>query len=209
MKWPRPVRYAIIALLCWVGRAAAVTPAQPMPAANSELERLYAEDQSDRQRDPIDWSVVGARDAQRRKRVLELYRAGELQAGEDFFHAAMVLQHGNRPEDFLLCHELCITAIFTHGDEKGGWVKGAKWLAAASEDRFLGSIDRKQRFGTQFKTHNPDPTWHLDRVDDELTDAIRNAWNVPSLAEARKREIEMNKGKAEDKPAQPATPKSG
>jgi hypothetical protein len=196
-----------MSLLCWTGGAAEVVPAQPMPAANAEVERLYSEDQSDRQRDPIDWSVVGKRDSQRRERVLALYRAGELKTGEDFFHAAMVLQHGNRPEDFLLCHELCVTAIFAHGDEKGGWVRGAKWLAAASEDRFLGSIDRKQRFGTQYKTHDPDPTWRLDPVDDDITDAIREAWGVPSLAEAKKREVEMNKGKTEDKPtkAQPPT----
>ena len=172
---------------------------------------MYSEDQSDRQRAPIDWSIVGPRDSQRQKRVMEIYRAGELKAGEDFFHAAMILQHGSQPDDFLLCHELCITAIFVHGDEKGGWIRGAKWLAAASEDRFLGSIGRNQRFGTQFKTHDPDPQWHLDPVDDAITDSIREAWNVPSIAEAKRREIEMNKGSAEVRPNKPPlrTPVSG
>jgi hypothetical protein len=131
---------------------------------------------------------------------MEMYRAGELKAGEDFFHAAMILQHGSRPEDFLLCHELCITAIFVHGDQKGGWIRRAKWLAAASEDRFLGSIGRNQRFGTQYKTHDPDPQWRLDPVDDDLTDWIREAWSVPPIVEAKRREIEMNKGRTEVRP---------
>jgi hypothetical protein len=192
-------RWMMILLLCMACRGADVSSA---PAVNPELEKMYSEDQSDRQRTPIDWSIVGPRDSQRQKRVMEMYRAGELKAGEDFFHAAMILQHGSRPEDFLLCHELCITAIFVHGDKKGGWIGGAKWLAAASEDRFLGSIGRNQRFGTQYKTHDPDPQWRLDPVDDDVTDWIRKAWSVPSIAEAKRRETEMNKGREEVRPIQ-------
>ena len=41
----------------------------------------------------------------------------------------MILQHGGGPEDYLLAHELCVVAI-GRGEER-------KWLAAASEDRFL------------------------------------------------------------------------
>jgi len=208
MKRAWYAQWIVVLLLCMACRAADVFPA---PAVNPELEKMYSEDQSDRQRIPIDWSVVGPRDSQRQKRVMEMYRAGELKAGEDYFRAAMILQHGRQPEDFLLCHELCITAIFVHGDEKGGWIRRAKWLAAASEDRFLGSIGRNQRFGTQYKTHDPDPQWHLDPVDDAITDWTREAWSVPSLAEAKRREIEMNKGSAEVRPNQPPlqTPTSG
>jgi len=173
--------------------------ANESPSANRELEKIYAEDQSDRTPSgggPLDWSIVRPRDLARHQRVLELYRAGELKTGKDLFHAAMVLQHGDGPEDFLLSHELCVTAVFAHSNEPGDWIKGAKWLAAASEDRFLGAIGRKQRFGTQYKTHDPDPTWRLDPVDDGVTDAIRHAWNVPTLDEATRREAEMNKATA-------------
>lgn len=166
----------------------------PLPPS-AELEKLYGEDQADRRpsdQKPIDWSVVGPRDAKRRARVLEIYRAGELKVGKDFFHAAMMLQHGREPEDFLLCHELCVTAVFLHGTENAGWVAGAKWLAAASEDRFLQSIGRNQRFGTQYRTIDPDPTWHLGEIEDGVTDEMRKAWNAPSLAEAKKREVQMN-----------------
>ena len=165
---------------------------QAAVASNPELERLYSEDQSDRTSGPVDWSVVSKRDLARHDRVIQLYRSGMLKVGKDYFHAAMILQHGDKPEDFLLCHELCVTAVFGHADESGEWLNGAKWLAAASEDRFLQSIGRKQRFGTQFRTINPDPTWHLSEIEDGVTDESRKIWNVPSLAEAKKREAEMN-----------------
>jgi hypothetical protein len=123
-------------------------PAVQAPVENPELVRIYNEDQSDRmpvEGKPIDWGIVGPRDITRRARVMELYKSGQLLTGDDFFHAALVLQHGQEPEDFLLCHELCVAAI----------IKGnvpARWLAAASEDRFLMNLGRPQRFGTQFRS---------------------------------------------------------
>lgn len=165
-------------------------------APNAEVESLYLADQADRRPEgnqQIDWSQVGPRDDQRRKRVLELYRAGSLTIGVDYYHAAMILQHGEEPEDYLLCHELCVTAVFAYADSKASWVNGAKWLAAASEDRFLQSIGRKQRFATQYRKIDPDPAWRLGEIEEGVTDRMRAEWHVPSLADARKREADMNK----------------
>jgi hypothetical protein len=114
----------------------ATTPAAPAPANpqdDEELARMFKEDQSDRaplEKDgkPIDWSVVAKRDEARLARVKELYAAGRLRTGADHYHAAMVLQHAQAPEDFLLAHELCVVAI-GKGEER------AKWLAAARQDR--------------------------------------------------------------------------
>jgi hypothetical protein len=184
----------IILGLTWM--AADADRSSSAAGANAELEQMFRADQADRtpaDKKPIDWSIVGPRDLQRRKRVLEMYRAGDLKAGSDFFHAGMILQHGHEPEDFLLCHELCVTAVFCHSEEKGGWLAGAKWLAAASEDRFLQSIGRKQRFGTQYRTLDPDPTWRLGDIEEGVTDEMRKAWNTPSLAQARSRLAEMNR----------------
>ena len=109
---------------------------------SEELARLYEEDQSDRKAGlQIDWEVVGPRDKMREARVKELYTRGQLRTGKDYHRAAMVLQHAQTPEDYLLAHEPCVIAIFKGVD--------ARWLAAASEDRFLRSIGRPQRFGTQ------------------------------------------------------------
>jgi hypothetical protein len=154
---------------------------------NPELARLYRDDQSDRQTLPgksIDWNTVGPRDKARQARVKELYKADQLHTGDDFYHAAMVLQHGQVPEDFLLCHELCVAAII-------GGNKDARWLAAASEDRFLMNINRPQRFGTQFRSLGDAPMT-LYQTDDGVTDALRQLIGVPPLAKAKEKEARMN-----------------
>lgn len=158
-------------------------------APNTELARLYTEDQADRQPGPgrsIDWVEVQKRDKARLARVRELYTRAELRAGEDYWHAAMVLQHGGEPTDYLLAHELCVVAI-AKGFEQ------AKWLAAASEDRFLGSVGRSQRFGTQYNSAGPNAPFRLAPVEEGVTDALRREFNAPTLDEAKAREAEMNK----------------
>lgn len=158
-------------------------------APNAELARLFAEDQADRKPEAgrsIDWVEVGKRDKARLARARELYARAELRAGEDYWHAAMVLQHGGEPQDHLLAHELCVVAIAKGFDR-------AKWLAAASEDRFLGSVGRPQRFGTQYTAAGPNAPYHLAPIEDGVTDALRREFNAPTLAEAKAREAEMNK----------------
>ena len=158
---------------------------------NPELTRLMAEDQADRTPDDaksIDWKIVGPRDTARLKRVKELYAQNQLQTGADYYHAAMILQHGDVAEDYLLAHELCVVAI-SKGDTR------AKWLAAASEDRFLMNIDRPQRFATQFRCDGPNCEFHLYKLDAGVTDELRKGFDVPSLAEAKAREAKMNKKK--------------
>lgn len=188
---------SFVSLPCWAGQVAA--PASDVAATNGdndEVARLYREDQADRQSQdgkPIDWQVVGPRDDARRKRVVEMYTGGELTTGRDYFHAAMIFQHGNRPEDYLLCHELCITAVFkAGGNETASWVGTAKWLAAASEDRFLLSIGRGQRFGTQFTSGGRNQPWHLDKIEPGLSDSIRKIWGVPALDQSKEQEQRMN-----------------
>src|ERR1051326_5055941 len=95
-------------LSLWAQSSATVTPKD-----NEELARLYQEDQADRppQPGPVDGKAIVARDHARQARVKELYQANQMQTGADYFHAAMVLQHGYMPEDYLLAHELCVVGI--------------------------------------------------------------------------------------------------
>lgn len=161
----------------------------PIVADNQLLKTLYEEDQADRKPAPgkqIDWPLVVPRDEAREVKVKELISAGALSTGADYYHAAMIFQHAPRPDDSLLCHDLCIVAI-GKGEER------AKWLAAASMDRFLVRIDRPQRFGTQFGSDRPFSPMHLRRFDPEVSDALRREFNVPSLDEARERESKMLK----------------
>ena len=158
---------------------------------NAELERLHREDQSDRtpaDGKAIDWSKVGPRDNARLERTKELYQENQLKTANDYYHAALILQHGRVPEDFLLAHEFCIVAI-----SKGRNDKYTRWLAAASEDRFLMNIGRPQRFGTQYQAYPANSPYKLYKLDDGVTDELRRQMSTPTLAEAKQREVELNK----------------
>jgi hypothetical protein len=154
-----------------------------------ELSEIYQADQADRQNiqqlTPEQWSAIAARDEQRRARVMEVVGQAQLQSAEDYFHAAMVLQHGKEPEEYLLAHELATIAGFK--DHKIG-----KWLSAATLDRFLQSLGRPQRFATQYRREE-NGVWTLEPLDPSLPDAIRAEYGVPPLAEQSKRVEEMNK----------------
>jgi len=169
----------------------AQAPATPTFKDNEELARLHREDQADRappNSKDIDWTVVGPRDKARLSRVKEIYTQNSIHTGADYYHAAMILQHGDVPEDFLLAHEFCVVAI-----SKGKNDKDTRWLAAASEDRFLMNIGRPQRFATQYRADPATAPFRLYKVDNGVTDELRRALDVPSLAKAKAREVEMNK----------------
>ena len=168
----------------------AQAPSTPATKDNPELARMMDEDQADRTPGvkSIDWKIVGPRDYARLKRVKELYAQNQLKTGEDYYHAAMILQHSDVADDYLLAHELCVAAI-SKGDARG------KWLAAASEDRYLMTIGRPQRFATQFRCDGPNCEFHLYKVDEGVTDELRRVLDVPSLAEAKAREARMQKKK--------------
>ena len=156
---------------------------------NEELRQLYVDDQADRSpadARAIDWSVVGARDRARQSRVKALFSQGGLQTADDYYHAAMILQHGDAPEDFLLAHEFCVVAII-----KGKNDHETRWLVASAEDRFLTRIGRPQRFATQFGVEG-DGLWTLSPVDTSITDELRRLMGAHSLEEARKHEAELN-----------------
>jgi len=171
----------------------------PVPSSasnNAELSRLYDEDQADRkpaEGKPIDWSVVAPRDRLRESRAKELYKSGALRTGKDYHRAAMVLQHAHQPDDFLLAHEFCVAAL-----AKGE--RDARWLAAATEDRFLMNIGRPQRFGTQYRSSDGGPV-RLYEVGPGVTDSLRSELGVPALAEARQREAMMDKAFGAKKPS--------
>jgi len=196
----RAVAVTVAVVLAWEGclRPLLTSPAAGQPSAkekdSEELAKLYAEDQADRQPKggkPIDWAAVGPRDKARLARVKELYKDGKLQTGADYYHAAMVLQHALEPTSHLLAHELCVVAI-------GKGEKRARWLAAASEDRFLMNIGRPQRFGTQFQAKDGGP-FRLHEVEDGVTDGLRKEFGVPSLEESKKREEKLNEKPAAKK----------
>ena len=161
------------------------------------MRALYEADQADRQfAEPpseADWAAISARDAERQTRVYELLKDDRLSAAEDFYHAAMILQHGDTPEDILVAHILATAAGFK-GDERGSW------LSAASLDRYLLRTRKPQRLGTQYvKSSTEDPfesdgsqPWSQGPYVRWLPDSIREVFGVGSVASQTERVRAMN-----------------
>ena len=176
--WPF-TRYAgTDALRVWDGwdarRSYALQP--PYVAPNAEMAAIYKADQSLRQsQSAFDANAkqLEKDDAARREQVRALIDKGQLQAGEDFRLAAMVFQHGGEPRDYLFAHTLALIAM-RKGDV------GASWIAAASLDRYLRSIDREQVFGLQFKPGGADRQPFDETL---LSDTLRLQLGIPTLAE--------------------------
>jgi hypothetical protein len=156
---------------------------------NGELAKITAEDQADRAvSDPeqIDWKTVSERDAKRRARVYEIIKAGQLKHADDYFNAALVLQHGDKPDDYDMAHKLAAKSAELDPNKSE-----ARWLSAAAKDRYLWATGKPQIYGTQFKKVGE--KWTIDPIDEAaVTDAERQKQGVPTLAETRKRLEQMN-----------------
>ena len=154
-----------LSISLWARQSATATKANT--DAKTILHKIYDEDQKDR--------TDEAGDARRREQVRRLMTEGKVQTGEDYYYAAFIFQHGQKPADYLLAHILAVTAV-----SKG--FHGAIWLSAASLDRYLHSIRQPQVFGTQFGSM-------YDSSDDQgsydknlISDGMRAMWCVQPIA---------------------------
>jgi hypothetical protein len=151
---------------------------------NQELRDMFVADQADRSNHPAydtpEYRQLRERDARRRQRVNELLAQGLLTAPDDYFHAALIFQHGETLEDIWQAHELARKAA-EMGATKAMGSKDSRWLAAAALDRWLMYQGKPQKYGTQFV---PDgKRWRLWDIDPSTTDAERAANHIPSLHE--------------------------
>ena len=146
---------------------------------NLELAQIFADDQAARMAETIDWKVVSVQDHQRRDRVQAMLDRGEIQSGQDFYHAAFIFQHGSEAKDFLLAHILSSRAM-----QKGH--SKAAWISAATLDRYLQNIGQPQVFGTQY-VHRLG-VWSQGEFDPTvISEALRSEFGVISLPEQKKR----------------------
>ncbi|MEW6207854.1 MAG: hypothetical protein AB1631_05765 [Acidobacteriota bacterium] len=135
-----------------------------------ELEKIFNEDQSDSRpyNTPEERKETDERARRRIDQVSEIMRKFPLQSADDYYHAAMVFQHGSKPEDYLTAHALATVAGF-----KGhSW---GRWLSAASLDLFLLSVGRHQVLGTIYGKDN------FQRYDRYLSDSVRRQYCVPPM----------------------------
>lgn len=150
---------------------------------NPRLKAIYAEDQSIREGEftKLDWKKINKLDAEHRDEVTKMLKDGTVVTGTDYYHAAMVFQHASEKQGYKLAHELAMIGA-AHGS------KEARWLSAASWDRFLQSIKENQRFATQYNSTDGGKTFTLGTVDPEVTDAMRKSLDCPTLAQAKSKE---------------------
>lgn len=160
--------------------------AGPSFAVHPELAAIHEADQAARSEPAaIDWKTLAVEDRARRERVMQLLRAGEANAAVDYYHAAMVYQHGQGLEDIRLAHALATVAMSLEPDEAK-----YRWLVAASWDRIMTTQLQPQWYGTQFQS-TPDGMFLYPVADGAVSDQDRQAMGVPTLAESRDRLADM------------------
>lgn len=143
---------------------------------NKLLKQIYDEDVFDANNNLPDKVLI----EKNQKRILQVQKIlNEIQSidAHDCHHAALIFQHGLSSDSYEKAHELAIKAVEL-GDNS------ARWLAAASLDRFLLSSGKAQKYGTQFILNNK-KEWELALpIDPSITDEERKEWNVPPIKDA-------------------------
>lgn len=158
-----------------------------LTGVNPEILSLVIQDQWDRGTDmfggrqvksgeSVNWQEVATHDEERHAAVRKLLADGKVQSGKDYEFAALIFQHSGRSADLILAHTLAVTAV---GKGEGS----TKWLAAATLDRYLWSVNQPQVYGTQFHP-GPDRVLSMEPYDrTALSDSIRAIWCVIPVAQ--------------------------
>jgi len=156
---------------------------------NTELQKMYNEDQSSRKVKDIDWTTLLREDGLRRVRVYELIKEGKIITGKDYYNSAMIFQHG----DDTIASGMAIKQM-KKAIELDSTIN--KWLLAAAIDRDLMRRNKPQIYGTQYlqfivngnksklERYKIDPT--------QVSDRERKQYNVETLAEQKIKERNMN-----------------
>lgn len=161
--------------------AACSSPSGRLGRMYTSLQTDIADHGSDTEIDPN----VAKRHVERAAEVRKMVEAGEVTAGIDQFHAAVLLVETNAPEDLKLAEQLACQSA-----EQG--VELARRVAAEAIDKQLVQQHLPQRYGTQYEWIFVLRAWRLYPIDPRTTDADRRAMGVPPLAEIRAGEDRLN-----------------
>ncbi|MDB5244173.1 MAG: hypothetical protein JWN18_43 [Parcubacteria group bacterium] len=142
---------------------------------STELKVIFDADQAERLVGYENINLVQMRenDKPRLDRAREIYNQvkeeGLVLDGEDLWRLGMLYQHSAEPEDYLTAMEIANMSSAA-GSEAGAW------LTAAAEDRYLLSVGKDQKWGTQF-AKNDEGQWYQQPMssDEEsgITDDMR------------------------------------
>lgn len=159
---------------------------------NEELHALYDEDLADARTFHGEESFLASQG--RRQRASKILEAGGVRVAEDFLHATFIFQHGERLEHWAQAHLLARTAADL-GHPR------ARYMVAASYDRWLMRQGRPQKYGTN--SINDGGRARVWDYDPAVTDAERATWDVPPLAELLARAEQINQDLAAEQGQQP------
>ncbi len=162
-------------------------------AQEPSLAELAKEDQEQRS----GGSRPARSDEDRIRIVLQRLAAGEVKSGKDRLHAGLILQHtplevrdgkvvSKSPDNYLLAHYLFLQAM----EEGEG---AAKYLAAASIDRYLSFTDGVQKYGTNRIIDQKTEEELLIPIDRNTSDEERKRFGVPPLKELLQRYKEQER----------------
>ena len=152
---------------------------------NSELQKMYSEDQGSRMVNNIDWTVLSKQDKERESRVYELIKSEQIVTGKDYYNSAMIFQHGADSIAYGMAVKHMRKAI-----ELDTTIN--RWLLAAAIDRDLLSRNKPQIYGTQYSKKNGEK-WKRSTIDTtQITDKERKFYNVETLTEQLEKARNMN-----------------
>ncbi len=169
-------------------------------ASASELLKLLDDDQKIREviytlpkekvKEYIN-NVMLPADKIRKERVIEIMTKPVDLNADEYFAAAMIMQHGSTAKDAKLAMEYARNAVIKNPNHDS-----AKWLTCAAEDRYLNRSGKAQIWGTQLsrKKHATKDyeILYLDNFDRaQKTDQQRKNCNLPSYAEINKKLAKM------------------
>ena len=155
--------------------------------SNPELLAAYLGDRADRSGEMEDVDAIMLRDRSRRD-VVRLSRERHLiRTAYDHLHAALIMQHGEGAEDIALARDFARQAVALRP-----WLAEARWLYAATTDRYLRKTGKPQIFGTQYQ--EVDGVWTLEPFDPSaVSDEERAKWRTHSLAKRREFIEQLNR----------------
>ena len=180
MKKYRLVLSGLMLIVC---SSLTMTAAQ---GQNQLLRELAKEDQDSRR-----GKEIARTDEERVQIVLSLIGQGVLKTPEDKFNAALVLDHtpftycekrlvSKSPDNYLLAHHLFQSAY-------AGGYRDARYLIAASIDRYLSMTQGYQKYGTNRITNQETGKEEWVPIDRKTLDSERAKYGVLPLAELLKR----------------------
>lgn len=156
---------------------------------NKELVTMYENDQVSRMNGPIDWAVLSREDSIRRASVDRMIEEGKVKTAQDFYHAAMIYQHGNDTIASGKAVQYMKKAVEMDPSTN-------KWLLAAAIDRDLMRKGEPQIYGTQFLKNGMNEPYIQYEIDStQVSDAQRQEYGVPTLAQQKIQLERMNQKK--------------